>query len=103
MQLPFRRFLWKDNAGPGVAPEFGVIAQEVQPLFPDIVGTGTGGKLTVGYTTFATIACKSIQELKVRVDDDLNGVQQQLDEKDERIADLEARLAALEKLIQGGN
>ena len=103
MQLPFRRFLWKDNAGPGVAPEFGVIAQEVQPLFPDIVGKGTGGKLTVGYATFATIACKSIQELKVRVDDDLNGVQQQLDEKDERIADLEARLAALEKLIQGGN
>jgi len=103
MQLPFRRFLWKDNAGPGVAPEFGVIAQEVQPLFPDIVGKGTGGKLTVGYTTFATIACKSIQELKVRVDDDLNGVQQQLDEKDERIAELEARLAALEKLIQGGH
>jgi hypothetical protein len=103
MQLPFRRFLWKDNAGPGVKPEFGVIAQEVQPLFPDIVSKGANDLLTVGYTTFATIACKAIQELKVEKDDQVADVQQQLDDKDQKIADLEARLSALEKLIQSSH
>ena len=100
MQLPFRRFQWKASTNPNEAPEFGVIAQEVEPLFPDIVGKGSDGILTVGYTTFATIACKAIQELKVEKDDQLADVQQQLDGKDQRIADLEARLSALEKLIQ---
>lgn len=103
MQLPFRRFLWKDNAGPDITPEFGVIAQEVAPLFPDIVSKAADGTLMVGYTTFATIACKSIQELKVQMDGGSSAVQEQLREKDRKIADLETRLAALEKLIQSGN
>ena len=100
MQLPFRRFQWKASTNPNEAPEFGVIAQEVEPLFPDIVGKGGDGIMTVGYTTFATIACKAIQELKVEKDDQLAAVQQKLDGKDQKIADLEARLSALEKLIQ---
>ncbi len=99
MQLPFHRFRWKDNSDADQKHEFGVIAQEVEPLFPDLISKGTDGFLTVGYTTFATIACKSIQELKVQVDDGINGVQEQLDEKDRKIADLEARLVALEKMM----
>jgi hypothetical protein len=99
MQLPFRRFQWKASTNPNEAPEFGVIAQEVEPLFPDIVGRGANDIMTVGYTTFATIACKAVQELKIEKDDELSDVQQQLDEKDEKIAALEARLAAIEKLI----
>jgi hypothetical protein len=100
MQLPFRRFQWKASTNPNEAPEFGVIAQEVEPLFPDIVGKGGDGIMTVGYTTFATIACKAIQELKVEKDDQLAAFQQKLDSKDQKITDLEARLSALEKLIQ---
>jgi len=101
MQLPFRRFHWKDSSHPNQKHEFGVIAQEVQPLFPDIVGSGDDGILTVGYGTFATIACKAVQELKVEKDSELSDVQAQLDEKDQKIADLEERLAALEKLVKG--
>lgn len=101
MQVPFRRFHWKDNSAPDQKHEFGVIAQEVQPLFPDVVGEGGDGMLTVGYGTFATIACKAVQELKVEKDGEMSDVQEQLDEKDRKIADLEERLAALEKLIKG--
>lgn len=100
MQLSFRRFHWKDNAEPSAQHEFGVIAQEVQPLFPDLVSQGKDGLLMVGYGTFATIACKAVQELKVDVDDGMADIQQQLDDKDQKIADLEARLGALEKLIR---
>ena len=48
-----------------------MIAQEVQPLFPDMVGEssnkdGTETSLTVGYGDFAVIAIKAIQELHAR-------------------------------------
>ncbi|MES2707045.1 MAG: tail fiber domain-containing protein [Verrucomicrobiota bacterium] len=106
MRLPFRRFRWKDSTNPDEKHEFGVIAQEVDPLFPDIVGKEEGGMMTVGYTTFATIACKALQELKIETDTavgsltrEVSDVREQLAEKDQKIADLEARLSALEKLI----
>jgi BMFP domain-containing protein YqiC len=92
-----------------------VIAQEVQPLFPDIVGENTpigetDPRLTVGYSTFGTIACKALQEFKIQTDEDLGAIEanietveqkltEQLIEKEARISQLEARLAALEKLL----
>ncbi len=97
MQLPFRRFHWKDMTDPAARLEFGVIAQEVEPLFPDIVATGSDGLKTVGYTTFATIACKALQEYKVRTDADLSRLSAQIREKDTKIEALEAKLAEQEK------
>jgi hypothetical protein len=97
MQLPFRRFRWKDVSDPAAKAEFGVIAQEVEPLFPDIVGTAADGMKTVGYTTFATIACKALQEYKTRTDADLSKLNAQIHEKDARISALEAKLAEQEK------
>lgn len=103
LKLQLRRFQWKDQSD-DVAPEFGVIAQEVQPLFPDIVGETQlpdqpEPTLTVGYTTFGTIAIKAIQELKEQSDQEVEALQAQLDEKDAQIASLEARLAAIENAL----
>jgi hypothetical protein len=97
MQLPFRRFRWKDVSDSAAKAEFGVIAQEVEPLFPDIVGTGSDGIKTVGYTTFATIACKALQEYKTRTDADLGKLNEQIHERDTKIEALEAKLAEQEK------
>jgi hypothetical protein len=97
MQLPFRRFRWNDGADP--RHEFGVIAQEVEPLFPDLIGKSPDGMLTVGYTSFATIACKSIQELNQKMEDKIAQLETKLSEKEAETAALEARLSALENLI----
>ena len=107
MQVQFRRFHYlKDE--PDAKLEFGVIAQELQPLFPLIVGESMDRdsgemRLTVGLTEFATIAAKSLQELKIRHDAELDelkvragDLENRLDEKDAIIAALAARLAALE-------
>jgi len=102
MQLPFRRFLWKDNVGPKVTPEFGVIAQEVEPLFPDLIGHGEDEYLTVGNTAFGMFAVKGLQELKIEKDNEIDELRTDLTQKDAEIADLNARLLALEKLV-GGN
>ena len=103
LQLPFHRYRWKGSAEVGAAggndKEFGVIAQEVEPLFPDLIGKDKDGFMTVGYTTFATIACKSIQELNKKMEDKIAQLETKLSEKDKETAALEARLSALEKLV----
>jgi hypothetical protein len=99
MQLPFRRYNWKNTTDVNPIKEFGVIAQEVEPLFPDLVGKGEGGMLTVGYTSFATIACKSIQELNKKMEDKIAQLETELSEKEEAAAALEVRLSALENLV----
>jgi hypothetical protein len=101
MQLPFRRYQWKSSINPSISSEFGVIAQEVKPLFPDLIGKGEDGYMTVGYTSFATIACKTIQELKIEKDREIDELRGDLDRKDAELADLSARLLALEKLVSG--
>jgi hypothetical protein len=100
MQLPFRRFNWKDISDPAVKPEFGVIAQEVEPLFPDIVSTGADGLKTVGYTTFATIACKALQEHKTQNDADLSKLSAQVQTLQEENAALRRELAAKDESLE---
>lgn len=99
MQLPLRRYQWK--GGQNATAEFGVIAQEVQPLFPDLVSKGGDGYFTVGNTSFGMIAVKGIQELKAEKDEEIDGLREELERKDAEIDDLNARLSALEKLING--
>lgn len=93
MELPVRRYRWKDRPA-DVPPSFGVIAQEVKPLFPDVVGStllegATKENMTVKYGAFGLIAAKAVQELKQEKDAEVKALQ------DEN-AGLRARLAALE-------
>jgi len=103
LQVRFRRFHWKDTDGTGPL-SFGVIAQELEPLFPQLVGEqqlqGQDQPYkTVAYTEFATIASKAVQELAARTDDQVDALRAALAAKDAQIAALEARLAVLEKLL----
>ncbi|HTH49706.1 MAG TPA: tail fiber domain-containing protein [Candidatus Limnocylindria bacterium] len=85
LKVQVRRFRWKD-ATEDAKPTMGVIAQELQPLFPDLVSEqqdpNTKEKnLAVGYSDFGLIAVKAIQELK--------------QQHDAEVADLKAQLAEL--------
>jgi uncharacterized coiled-coil protein SlyX len=99
MQVQFRRFHWKDNTDPNAKLQLGVIAQELQPLFPDLVTKGTEpeGYLSVGYGDFASIACKALQEYVTSNDSEVGKLRAQVNERDARIAALEAKLAAQEQ------
>jgi len=48
--------------------EYGVIAQEVQKEFPEIVSEGEDGYLEVDYDQFIPIMIESIRELKNEID-----------------------------------
>lgn len=111
LQVPFRRFDWKDQPD---APQktFGVIAQEIIDLFPDIVDQHqdpweSEPHLTVGYSSFGKIAAKAVQELAARTDEDFVAMEEhfaaELASRDARIADLEARLQKLEAILLNNN
>jgi len=110
--LPLHRFRYKDDA-PDARLQLGVLAQEVQPVFPELVAANGnpapegGNYLTVGLTSFGLYACKAIQELADRTDSDvetlnsdIDSLQKTIAEKDAKIADLESRLAAIEAALK---
>ena len=97
MKLEVRRYRWKE-AGEDSAKKFGVIAQEVQPLFPESVGTmeqkdSNEEYLTVKYGTFGLIAVKALQELKAEKDSEQVALKQQIEELKQEVATLKARQA----------
>jgi hypothetical protein len=128
LQVRFRRYHWKDSDSTEPL-SFGVIAQELEPLFPQLVGEQQlldqdQPYKTVAYTEFATIASKAVQELAARTDDQVDelraalaakdaqidalaartddqvdAMRAALAAKDAQIDALDARLAALEKLL----
>jgi hypothetical protein len=104
LDLPLHRFRYK-TSDPSKMPELGVIAQEVQPVFPELVGKGDPAPegdhyLTVGTTSFGLYACRAIQELADRTDSDVENLQAEIAAKDAKIAELEARLAAIEAALK---
>ena len=103
MQVPFRRFRWKDDSDPESKPEFGVIAQEVESLFPDLVATGSDGLKTVGYTSFATITAKALQEYKASNDVVLSKLSAQIHEKNAEIQALRDQSTAEMKALRNEN
>ena len=48
--------------------EYGVIAQEVQKEFPEIVKMGNDGYLTVDYIQLIPILIEAVKELKQEID-----------------------------------
>jgi Chaperone of endosialidase len=63
---------WREDAplaelaGRGGEAQAGVIAQEVQAVFPDLVVEGESGYLLVNYVGLAQILARAVEELRVR-------------------------------------
>lgn len=89
LKVQVRNYQWK-SSGADAKPMLGVIAQELQPIFPDMVTEMeepmTENKiLAVGYGDFAVIAIKAIQELKAQQDAEVKDLKAQ-------VADLKAQM-----------
>jgi hypothetical protein len=83
-------FNWVESPDDGM--HYGFIAQEVRQVLPEVV-TGAEGEnevLSMNYTELVPVLVSAVQEQ-----------QEQIESQDQRIADLEARLGALEG-AQGG-
>jgi hypothetical protein len=94
MKLRSVTFEFKDPVKHHQLPgtQIGMIAQEVEEVFPEWVSVNADGYKTIGFRGFESLTVQALRELREEKD-------AQLEERDVRIADLEGRLAKLEALL----
>jgi hypothetical protein len=98
MNVQVRRFKFKEGSTNDEYNEIGVIAQELEDVFPDLVSTYKDPQtevdyLAVGYTSFGVISVKAVQELKKEKDAEIQTLRSEIDE-------LKAQINELKALIQ---
>jgi hypothetical protein len=82
------------SAPEGTPLTLGFIAQEVEPLFPELVGERNGMK-SLSYTELVPVTIGAIQELNQKVEDQKG----ELKRKETEIIELKQRLEALEQIV----
>lgn len=75
--------------------QIGMIAQEVEQVFPDWVGTDAQGKKTLAYRGFEALAVESLRELKL----ENSALKVKNQDLSARVTSLEQRLSRLESLL----
>jgi hypothetical protein len=88
MQLKPYTYYYKDSRAIAKNRSIGFIAQDIEHLFPELVYDMDGGLKGLNYAGFSVLTVKALQELKPVVD-----------EQQEKIKTLEARLAKLEEML----
>ncbi len=113
LQLHGVTFQWSDPSSQGgiTGTQMGLIADEVSRAFPQWVGRDPKGYQTLTVGGFEALTAEALRELRAEKDRQINEKDCAIDElqdqeaaKDQRINDLEARLAAIEALLaRSGN
>jgi hypothetical protein len=61
MRLNPVSFEWIDSAR-GIGTNIGLVAQDVEKVFPEVIGTGQDGKLTIGYGNLIAPLISALQQ-----------------------------------------
>lgn len=81
-------FNWKVEADMGKNTQIGVIAQEVENIFPELVSVGADGYKTFAYDRLGVILIEAVKEQQVEID----SLKQQVTDLNQRLIELENKL-----------
>ncbi|BAT22664.1 hypothetical protein [Yellowstone lake phycodnavirus 3] len=95
LQLNPVTFNWKDSNVGGAYTDMGFIAQEVEPIIPEVVRVDSDGVYSLNLPNINAVLTKAIQELSTKNTD----LEAKLQTAQNDIDLLESRLAAIEALI----
>lgn len=95
LQLNPVTFNWKDSNVGGTYTDIGFIAQEVEPIIPEVVRIDANGTYSLNLPNINAVLVKAIQELAAKNTD----LESKLQTAQNDIDLLESRLAAIEALI----
>jgi hypothetical protein len=88
-------FHWKDKKNDN-GQQVGVIAQEVEKVFPQVVSTGGSGYKSVAYSNLVAPLIEAVKELKTRNEKAIKAIKELKAENET----LKARLEAIEKKLK---
>jgi hypothetical protein len=86
------RYRFKEGTGHPEQEQIGLIAQEVQKQFPELVSTGKDGSLSLSYSKFSAVLLKAVQEQQAEIE--------RLQAEVRRVNRLETQLAGLQAALQ---
>ncbi|MFN6497787.1 MAG: tail fiber domain-containing protein [Nostoc sp. DedQUE01] len=103
MQMDVKNYHWKDNPD-AQTKKIGFIAQDVQPLFPSLVGEIKNQEnhettLTLKYAEFGILAIGGLKELKTEID---NQIAQLKTEMNDEIEELKIQIQKLNNMSNIG-
>lgn len=96
-QLRGVSYTWKTDAQ-DESPQIGVIAQEVEKVYPEFVHTDEAGMKSVNYAQMTAVLIEAVKELNTQVQN-LQNENATLQAKADKQTELENRLAQIEKLL----
>ena len=62
-------FNWNDNQSVYTGRDIGVVAQEIEAIFPELVSTRENGYKAVKYEKLVAVLIEAVKELSTRVND----------------------------------
>ena len=96
--LQLRPVSYHFRANPTNAPlSLGLIAQEVQPLFPEVVGEGRNGMKSIAYSELVPVTIAAIQELNQKLETEVKARDATITALKRQSAEMEAELAEQKK------
>lgn len=85
------RFEYKDQKKYARGAKIGVIAQELQVVFPELVTQGIDGFLKVDYTQLSAILIQAVKEQQIRLKElyaEINDLKQQMNKQQQQIIEI---------------
>ncbi|MFO0859591.1 MAG: tail fiber domain-containing protein [Phycisphaerales bacterium] len=105
LKLRGRSYFYNDPtaAGAGNGQHTGFVAQEVESIFPEWIGSTASGLKTLNITGFEALAVEALRELRAEKNAELSNLrvesEAKLAEKQREIDDLKRRLERVEKAV----
>jgi hypothetical protein len=98
--LQLRPVTYRFKSAPGSAPRtIGLIAQDVEPLFPEAVGEHDGMK-SLAYSELVPVTVGAIQELNQKVEERANRLERELKRRDAENAELRQTVGELKEIVK---
>jgi len=91
LSIPAVRYQFKAGTGRSSEPQIGLIEQDVQAVFLELVSRSEDGHLSLAYSKLTAVLLQGLQEQQRQID--------QLQARDEHTTALETRLATLEQAM----
>lgn len=101
MEMRGVSYTWKTDLS-SEDPQIGVIAQEVEKIYPEFVRTDENGMKSVNYAQMTAVLIEAVKALNLELQE-LKNHNATLQAKVDKQQELEVRLSRIEKLLSSGN